>query len=301
VLVPIFGALIAAFIAFALTRGEEERLAGLTVNLVGAFFFTGLMFRQALLTAAIMGTAFVLAALAVGLPEVLLLKSTAILIMTSGIAAIVYRDVEQAYRRNFLEDALIAELVASDGLTGLMNRRAFDEHLLRVWQHALRDQRSLAVVMIDIDHFKRYNDEFGHQAGDLALRSVAKVLQGFARRPLDMAARYGGEEFALILYDLAFPHVVDIAERLRDSVQKLKITPDAVLDGEQAEVTVSVGIGAVAPSIGRTPNGAVQLADEALYEAKLSGRNRVIAKGAEAYELLATGAFKRRHGDRNGR
>jgi diguanylate cyclase (GGDEF)-like protein len=145
--------------------------------------------------------------------------------------------------------------------------------------------------MIDIDHFKPYNDAFGHQAGDLALRSVARVLQGFGRRPLDLVARYGGEEFAIILYDLALPHILDIAERLREAVQNLKIKQDTEF-GPGEEITVSVGVGLAIPTIGRTPQGAIQLADEALYEAKQGGRNRVVVKGTAAYNLLETGAFQ---------
>ena len=301
VLVPIFGALIAAFIALAITDGRDEQLADLTVNLVAVFFFAGLMFRQAIFTSAIMCIAFAAAALAVSLPHAMLLKSMVIITLTSVIAAIVYRDVEQSYRRNFLEDALIGELVARDGLSGLMNRRAFDEHLLRVWQHALRDQRSIAVLMIDIDHFKQYNDDFGHQAGDLALRSVARIIQGFARRPLDLAARYGGEEFAVILYDLALPHVQEMAESLRESVQNLQIKLHEAEAATGREITVSVGVGLAAPVIGRTPQGAVQLADEALYEAKQAGRNRVVVKGTEAYMLLNTGAFTTRKDSRRQR
>jgi diguanylate cyclase (GGDEF)-like protein len=291
VLVTSFNVLVAAFVAVAVAREREEQLASLTVILVGAFFFAGLMFRQALLTAAMILIAFAAAAMAVSLDIAELFKGMTILIITSGIAAIVYRDGEHAYRRSFLEDALIGELVARDGLSGLMNRRAFDEHLLRVWQQALRDQRSIAVLIIDIDHFKRHNDKWGHQAGDFALRSVAQVMQGFARRPLDLAARYGGEEFAVILYDMPLLLVHELAERLREAVQNLHTTREAVLAQKGAAVTVSVGVGSAIPSIGRTPQGLVQLADEALYEAKQAGRNRVIVKGTEAYKLLDTGAF----------
>jgi two-component system chemotaxis family response regulator WspR len=161
--------------------------------------------------------------------------------------------------------------------------------LRRVWQHALRDQRAIAVLMIDVDHFKRYNDSFGHQAGDAALRSVAAVIHDFARRPLDLAARYGGEEFVVILYDLALPHVQDSAERLRECVQKLKHAADSTMS---AEVTVSVGVGFAVPCMGRTAQGIIQLADEALYEAKRAGRNRVVSKGIQEYLALETGAFK---------
>src|ERR1700722_18552888 len=291
VLVPVFSGLLSVFIALALIIGRGEQLASLTVNLVAVFFFTGLMFRQALFTAIVMLIVFAAAAIAVNLPFAMVLKSMAIMLLTSGITAFVYLDVEQSYRRNFLEDALIGELVARDSLSGLMNRRAFDEHLLRVWQNALRDERVVAFLMIDIDHFKPYNDAFGHQAGDLALRSVARVLQGFGRRPLDLVARYGGDEFAIILYDLALPHIQDIAERLREAVQNLKIKQDAEF-GTAQEITVSVGVGLAIPTIGRTPQGAIQLADEALYEAKQAGRNRVVVKGTAAYSLLETGAFQ---------
>jgi diguanylate cyclase (GGDEF)-like protein len=147
-------------------------------------------------------------------------------------------------------------------------------------------------MMIDVDHFKRYNDTFGHQAGDAALRGVADVIRSFARRPLDLAARYGGEEFSVILYDLAPSHVQDMAERLRQSVRNLQSSPRNAGAAAGQEVTVSVGVGVAAPTIGRTPQGAVQLADEALYEAKAAGRDRVVIKGTEAYSHLETGGFK---------
>jgi diguanylate cyclase (GGDEF)-like protein len=296
-----FNVLVAAFVAVALAREDGQQLGSLTVILIGAFFFSGLMFRQALLTAAMILIAFAAAAMAASLDTAALVKGMVILMATSGIAAIIYRDVEQAYRRNFLEDALISELVTRDGLSGLMNRRAFDEHLQRVWQQALRDQRSVALFIIDIDHFKRHNDEWGHQAGDLALRNVAQAIQGFAHRPLDLAARYGGEEFALILYDMPLLIVHELAERLREAVQNLHITPrevrevrEAAATQKAAAITVSVGVGLGVPSIGRTPQGLVQLADEALYEAKQAGRNRIVVRDADAYKMLDTGVFNSR-------
>jgi len=298
VLVSILCGVIAVFVAQALLDGRTEMLAGLAVNVIAAFFFCGLLFRQALVTCVVTITMFAAAASTMHVPGFLLLKSVIILTVTTVIGAIVSRDAEQTSRRSFLEGALITQLAAGDGLTGLMNRRAFDEHLARVWQHALRDQRSIAILMIDIDHFKRYNDTFGHQAGDRALRGVAEVVQGFARRPLDLAARYGGEEFAVILYGLAPTFVNDMAERLRQNVQELPIP--SVDAGETAgrAVTISVGVGVAAPTAGRTPQGAVQLADEALYEAKQAGRNRVAVKGLDAYRLLKTGDFKSPRGFR---
>jgi len=198
-----------------ISQGRDEQLAALTVSLIGIFFFTGLRFRESLLTVAVMLPVFLAAAVGFGLTRAATLKSMVILVLTSIISTIVYRDVEKSHRTSFLESALIMDLVARDGLSGLMNRRTFDEHLLRVWQQALRDRRSIAVLMIDIDHFKRYNDAFGHQGGDMALRGVAQAIQDFARRPWDLAARFGGEEFAVILYDLPLIHVQDVAERIR--------------------------------------------------------------------------------------
>jgi diguanylate cyclase (GGDEF)-like protein len=144
--------------------------------------------------------------------------------------------------------------------------------------------------MIDIDHFNEYNDQWGHQAGDHVLRSVSKVIQGFARRPLDVAARYGGEEFAVILYDLGFSHAQYLAERLRESVQSLARESE-IWTGP--EITVSVGVGFAVPSVSRNPEGIVQLADEALFAAKAAGRNCIIAKGAEAYVFMDTGSFNK--------
>jgi diguanylate cyclase (GGDEF)-like protein len=288
VLIPTFGALIAAFVAIAVAGGHYEQLGNLMVILFGGFFFAGLLLPQAVLATISTMLAFGYAAYWVGLPFALCMKSTAIMAVAAGIAAFVYRDVERAYRRNFLESALIGELVVRDGLSGLMNRRAFDEHFLFVCHQAMRERRSVALFMVDIDHFKGYNDQWGHQAGDRALRGVAAAISGLARRPLDLAARFGGDEFAVILYDLEFSHAQYLAERLRESVQSLGSGTEI---WNSPEVTVSVGVGFAVPGTSNNSDGILKLADEALYEAKRAGRNRVIAKGATAHVFLNTGEF----------
>lgn len=289
-LVPVSGALIAIFVAQAVGDAQDEELASLTMNVVAAFFFTGLLYRAALVAAVVIVVAFAIsgAICAVQSPFELA-KSVLVLAATAVIGAIIRRDIERSYRLNFVEAGLIAELTARDGLTAIANRRAFDEHLLRAWQQARRDKRSLAVLMVDIDNFKHYNDSFGHQAGDAALRSVAQVLREFARRPLDIAARFGGEEFAIVLYDLSIANVLDVAERARHSVQFAQLPKH---EAARSGVTISVGVGIVLPAVGRTPQGAIQLADEALYEAKNGGRNRVVLKGTEDHRNLKTGSFK---------
>jgi diguanylate cyclase (GGDEF)-like protein len=292
VLIPLFGALIAAFVAIAVAGGQYEQLANLMVILFGGFFFAGLLLPQAVFAAIGTMLAFGYGAYWAALPFALFMKSTAIMALAAGIAAFVYRDVERAYRRNFLESALIEELVVRDGLSGLMNRRAFDEHFLFVCHQAKRERRSVALFMIDIDHFKGYNDQWGHQAGDHALRGVAAAIGRLARRPLDLAARFGGDEFAVILYDLEFSHAQYLAERLRESVQNLGSGTE---NWPSPEVTVSVGVGFAVPGSGNDSDGILKMADEALYEAKRAGRNRVIAKGATAHVFLNTGEFDKAH------
>jgi len=145
------------------------------------------------------------------------------------------------------------------------------------------------VLLIDIDHFKPYNDLYGHQAGDQTLRRVAQAVQRFVRGPLDMLARYGGEEFAVILYDVDGNRACDIADLIRGAVAEMAIKHDgAPIAGH---VTISVGVAAVEPTPDRTPRGALQLADQALYEAKVGGRNRVELMDRTAHSRMETGIF----------
>jgi len=146
------------------------------------------------------------------------------------------------------------------------------------------------LLLIDVDHFKAYNDRYGHQAGDHALRRVAQVVQGFARRPLDIAARYGGEEFVLALFDMSSEYVQELAEELRQSIQALEIVHE---DSPTARhVTASVGIAVVRPRISRSVDGVVRLADESLYSAKRDGRNCVKLVDTD-HTLYTTGSFRR--------
>jgi diguanylate cyclase (GGDEF)-like protein len=224
------------------------------------------------------------------MPEEQLLASTGLLSIAAALSAVIAWQTEVSSRRRFLEEALIDELIERDGLTGLKNRRAFDDYLLRLWQQSLRGGERLAILFFDVDYFKRYNDEYGHQAGDAVLRRIAQTAKEFARRPLDFAARFGGEEFAVVLYDAEERVVADIAERLRSAVERLRI------EHRKSDcanvVTISIGAGSAQPAIGRTPEGLLQLCDEALYEAKAEGRNRCVIEGKAAYDGLITGAYR---------
>jgi diguanylate cyclase (GGDEF)-like protein len=293
VLVTAKGAIAAYFIAQLIGKGYDEELGMLAIYVVAAFFFAGLLFRAAVTAAAAIVVSYAATALSFGLTSTLELKGFILLLVTTVMGTIVYRDVERSHRRSFLEGALIAELVTRDGLTGLMNRRALDEQLPRLWFQAQRDRRALTVLMIDIDHFKSYNDSHGHQAGDTALRSVARIIREFTRRPLDIAARYGGEEFVVVFYDMTVQQSQETAERLRYAVQRA-----VSLKYRQSEVpgvTISIGGGVVEPTVGRTLEGALQFADQALYRAKNAGRNCVVFAGSAEYQGVMTGLFKTPH------
>ncbi|MHB8720438.1 MAG: GGDEF domain-containing protein [Steroidobacteraceae bacterium] len=207
-------------------------------------------------------------------------------------ATVVYMH-EKTSRTRFLEACLLREMVARDGLTGIQNRRMFDQHIERVWQQAVRDGERVAVLLADIDCFKDYNDRYGHQAGDECLRAVAVCLSQCARRPLDFVARYGGEEFAVILYEASREYVAEVLTRIQRSIAELNIPHEA--SRVASRLTVSIGAAFVLPSSARTYEGLIQLADEALYSAKEQGRNRVIVMEAE-YHTMTTGRFEKRRG-----
>ncbi len=181
----------------------------------------------------------------------------------------------QAMAEN-LEDTTIElkRLSGMDALTGVPNRRFFDEILDKEWARAVRSHQPLAIIMIDIDRFKLHNDTYGHQAGDVCLRQVANVLKGSVHRPADVVARYGGEEFALILPGDDIVGAAAVAERMRLGVETLKIAHVKSVSGH--DVTISLGVAVVVPDSHSSALELVAAADEALYRAKAVGRNQVI-------------------------
>ena len=164
----------------------------------------------------------------------------------------------------------------NDSLTGLFNRRHFDEALLLEWKRAVRFRQDVAVIMIDIDDFKLYNDHYGHQTGDDCLRRIAKQIRSTIARETDVVARYGGEEFVAILPITDLQTALGIAEEMRKKVEGLGITHANTKVGNC--VTVSAGVASVIPEINHSPEDLLVSADQALYEAKYSGRNCVKSK-----------------------
>ncbi len=176
----------------------------------------------------------------------------------------------------------LTRLSSADGLTGIANRRRFDETLLKEWRRCARDGRPLTLLLMDVDFFKPFNDNYGHQVGDECLKAVARTLAETLHRPSDMVARYGGEEFAAILPDTDQTGARAVAEALREAVQGLAITHR--FSAVSRVVTLSVGLACEYPARG-DDNGFVRLlksADAALYEAKKNGRNRVEVAAAAA-------------------
>ncbi len=173
-----------------------------------------------------------------------------------------------------LAQMALQSLAIKDGLTGLANRRSFDEKLEAEWLHNQREGTSMAVLLVDVDHFKLYNDTYGHQKGDSCLKAVASALDKQVFRPSDLAARYGGEEFAVIMPNTTLDGALHVAERIRDGVFELNLPHGASLTADC--VTLSVGAAALVPSDDCRAEDLVAAADAALYRAKHQGRNRVV-------------------------
>lgn len=174
------------------------------------------------------------------------------------------RELEQANR-------LLEVLSTTDGLTGLKNRRAFNDEFEKEYKRCERSNQSLAVILLDIDHFKSFNDNYGHQVGDECLIAVAQAIQSCAQRPSDIVARYGGEEFSVILPDTLEVGAMAMAEKMRNAVESLFFT----VEGQHVPVTISLGLVCEVPLAGGVADALLQKADQALYESKRAGRNRV--------------------------
>jgi len=164
-----------------------------------------------------------------------------------------------------------------DGLTGIANRRYFDEVLDKEVKRAIRLQSPLSLILCDIDSFKPYNDNYGHQAGDDCLKTVAKTMAKASRRPGDLVARYGGEEFGIVLPETSLEGAIGVAETVRESIDKLNLTHDYAVAG--ANVTISAGVATIFPDnsddVEHVSRRIIHAADKALYQAKEKGRNQV--------------------------
>jgi diguanylate cyclase (GGDEF)-like protein len=287
--VTLAGVVVTYICHLAAMDGASYFLAGVVLVVLYACLFLGLLFHVAVAIATFILVSHVAIGMALGEPLDALAYMTAILATATVISSVSTYNLEHALRTNFLETRLLNELAERDGLTGLYNRRIFDDFMRRTWGQSRREQVAVQIIFIDIDYFKIYNDLYGHQAGDDCLKKVAHAIARCAKRPFDFCARYGGEEFVLVLYGPPQDYSRSLPEMIRQDIKDLAIAHD----GSQIDrcVTVSVGVALAHPSSGRSLTGAIQTADEALYEAKQAGRNRVVFKDSSECEV-ETGNFR---------
>jgi diguanylate cyclase (GGDEF)-like protein len=171
------------------------------------------------------------------------------------------------------KNASLKQESSQDALTGIPNRRSFDAAFDQEWNHAMRTGKPLALLLADVDYFKRYNDTYGHQRGDDALKAVANAMRSAARRKVDLVARYGGEEFALLLPETPPVSALLVAGRVLEALRAMRIPHEASPSGH---VTMSIGVCATVPQGGQDPAELVKTADRALYDAKSKGRNQAV-------------------------
>jgi diguanylate cyclase (GGDEF)-like protein len=269
---PLFG--MGSVVLVAAASPEQLPLVSARLILVAFFFYfmVTLPFHAALRTNAIVVAAYC-AAFAMGLiPKDIGIYQFFVLLCANLIGALGCYALEHANRVSFLDRRRLVEVAMHDGLTGLLNRAALEEQVRTLWQQAARDRQAVSVVLIDIDHFKAYNDRYGHQAGDQCLREVATAVRRAARRrPLDLVARYGGEELIAVLFGADRTHAESVARAVLESIRELRIPHSG--SATRPYVTASVGTATLDPGSDYSHDLAVQLADRALYSAKETGRD----------------------------
>jgi diguanylate cyclase (GGDEF)-like protein len=168
---------------------------------------------------------------------------------------------------------IIEQMGLIDPLTKLFNRRGLEDQLNIEWGRALREKLSISILLMDIDFFKKYNDTYGHQKGDTALKAFAEIVAKTLKRPTDLAARWGGEEFVVLLQATTIDGATEVAENIRKNVEAAIIPAE---DGIETKITVSIGINTIIPNESSSIKEFIEKADKALYKAKELGRNRSV-------------------------
>lgn len=254
--------------------GLRHENSVLLLTVIAIFLPVGLTFREGLALAVICTGAVALVGLVMltGDPRIQFMRLPFVLALATVAGALSAYLHEYGQREQFLLRSELQWHATRDPLTGLFNRRMFDHHLEAVIRQAQRERIILALILIDVDHFKLYNDTYGHQAGDIALQNVGTQLRDCVMRPLDMAARIGGEEIALILYDTALDYVNEICSRLLRDIHRLDIHHRASPTADR--MTLSVGCTLLKHD--ESAESLYRRADRLLYQAKREGRNRTV-------------------------
>lgn len=273
----------------AAADGMPQFQMGDVLVVVYATLFLGLLFRAVMVVAVALLVGFVAIGWVLGVSSEHLIFASSVVFATTLMSVLSALRMERLVRANFIENRLLNDFAERDGLTGLYNRRMFDNLTNRLWLQAQRNQESLQIILVDIDHFKAYNDLYGHQAGDNCIRRVAGIIARAAKRPFDFCARYGGEEFALVLYAPSGSDPTALLEQIRRDTLALNI-PHTHSDAGGI-LTVSIGSATAEPDTKRSLAGLIQRADEALYRAKQLGRNRALHVDSSDSDT-PTGAFR---------
>jgi diguanylate cyclase (GGDEF)-like protein len=258
------------------TQASPEQLPLIVARLIlAAFFFyfmLTLTLSAALRTNLILIASYGLAAALGAVPAHVATYQLFVLFCANLIGGAGCYALERANRMAFLDRRRLADVAMHDGLTGLLNRAALEEQVRRLWSQAARDQIPVSVLLVDLDHFKAFNDRYGHLAGDQCLRDVAAAVRRSARRrPLDLVARYGGEELIAVLFGADRAHAEAVSAAVIEAVRELRIPHVGSLT--RPYVTASVGSATIEPGAEYVHDLAVQMADRALYAAKERGRD----------------------------
>ena len=272
----------------AAAAGMPQFQMGDVLVVVYATLFLGLLFRAVMVVAVSLLLGFIGIGWYLGVSSDHLIFASSVVFATTLMSVLSALRMERLLRANFIENRLLNDIAERDGLSGLYNRRMFDNLTNRLWLQAQRNQEPLQIILVDIDHFKAYNDLYGHQAGDNCIRRVAAIIARATKRPFDFCARYGGEEFALVLYAPSGTDATALPEQIRRETMALSIPHTHSESG--GILTVSIGSATAEPDTKRSLAGLIQTADEALYRAKQLGRNRVLH--VDSSESNPTGAFK---------
>lgn len=266
------GAALVAAAVMASTRHMHWPYEIIFVTFLYTFFFLGLSFRCAAPLALAVVLGFGLGQARAGLAPVDLIEQTFLLFMIAVLCAAAGYLQERIDRESWLRGQRIHELSQRDALTDLLNHRSFFERAEASFRQARREKKNIAVVLGDVDHFKKFNDTHGHMSGDLCLRRVAGLMANTARRPLDLVARLGGEEFAILFYGAEADWVMGHVEDLRAQIAWMDMGDHA---GLVMRTSISLGLAFYTPEGIPSVELALRQADAALYRAKNSGRDRI--------------------------
>jgi diguanylate cyclase (GGDEF)-like protein len=275
----------------AAEQGIGSTFTGYIMVTFYIYLFLGLRFWPATATSGALYVGYFALGLAEAQPAGALIYNGLFLSFANLIGATGLYNLEYSRRVSFLKEQELGFLATRDSLTGLANRQVFDEQLESIWAYCKREREPMAVVLIDVDHYKAYNDTYGHQAGDRCLVALADLIGRLGRRPLDVVARCGGEEFVVLLPGCSARHARALLEDMRFDLAERKLPHGA--SPTAGHITVSAGVAAVTPhNTRRSAQGLLQSADQALYEAKSAGRDRVVIAEADKLSTLETGKFQ---------